>query len=126
MTQANRVSLIETLNALPQERLEQLIVALDPPKGIIPPATAAHSDRTAALLHWAEDTHGCGLDRLQQALAKVINTQGTVSLSAGAKIPTPSRRTVGGALAHLNLHISAEDIDEARREMWGNFPRNLE
>jgi hypothetical protein len=28
-----------------------------------------------------------------------------------------------GMFAHLNISISEEDIDEARREMWGNFPR---
>jgi len=28
-----------------------------------------------------------------------------------------------GALADLKLDISSEDIDQARREMWGNFPR---
>jgi hypothetical protein len=27
--------------------------------------------------------------------------------------------------AHLNIHISAEDIDEARREAWANFPREF-
>lgn len=36
------------------------------------------------------------------------------------------RRKLLGALAHLNLTISAEDIAEARREMWGNFPRDIE
>jgi EAL domain-containing protein (putative c-di-GMP-specific phosphodiesterase class I) len=25
----------------------------------------------------------------------------------------------------LNVHITAEDIAEARREMWGNFPRDI-
>jgi hypothetical protein len=33
------------------------------------------------------------------------------------------RRSLMGALAHLNIHVTEEDIDEARREMWGNFPR---
>ncbi len=28
-----------------------------------------------------------------------------------------------GVLADLKLDISSEDIDQARREMWGNFPR---
>jgi hypothetical protein len=37
---------------------------------------------------------------------------------------TKPRRRVGGALEHLGLHISGEEIDEARREMWSNFPRN--
>ena len=29
-----------------------------------------------------------------------------------------------GILAHLNLRISAEEIDDARREMWKGFPRD--
>lgn len=35
------------------------------------------------------------------------------------------RRRVGGALEHLGLHVSAEEIDENRREMWRNFPRDV-
>jgi hypothetical protein len=31
-----------------------------------------------------------------------------------------------GALEHLGCDISEEDIAEARREMWGNFPRDVE
>jgi hypothetical protein len=38
-------------------------------------------------------------------------------------VPKPSPRSVMGALAHLNIHVTEEDIAEARREMWGNFPR---
>jgi hypothetical protein len=34
------------------------------------------------------------------------------------------RRCLEGALSHLNLHVNAEDIDQARREMWGEFPRS--
>ncbi|MGH9825287.1 MAG: hypothetical protein ACREDR_18815 [Blastocatellia bacterium] len=34
------------------------------------------------------------------------------------------RRDLMGLAADLGEHISAEDIDEARREMWGNFPRD--
>ena len=36
----------------------------------------------------------------------------------------PPRQNWMGKFDHLNLNISAEDIDEARREMWGNFPRS--
>jgi hypothetical protein len=32
-------------------------------------------------------------------------------------------RSLKGLWADLNINISSEDIDEARREMWGNFPR---
>jgi hypothetical protein len=39
--------------------------------------------------------------------------------------PKRPRRSLMGMLAHLNIHISSEDIAEARREMWGNFPRDF-
>jgi hypothetical protein len=34
-----------------------------------------------------------------------------------------SRRSLKGLWADLEVNISADDIDEARREMWGGFPR---
>ncbi|OLE65053.1 MAG: hypothetical protein AUI36_08525 [Cyanobacteria bacterium 13_1_40CM_2_61_4] len=37
--------------------------------------------------------------------------------------PTPARRSLMGMFSHLNVHVSEEDIAEARREMWSNFPR---
>lgn len=33
------------------------------------------------------------------------------------------RRSLMGVFADLGIDISEEDIAEARREMWGNFPR---
>lgn len=38
--------------------------------------------------------------------------------------PPPPRRSLKGILAHLGPAPSAEDIDEVRREMWANFPRD--
>jgi hypothetical protein len=37
--------------------------------------------------------------------------------------PTP-RESLYGVAEHLGPAPSTEDIDEARRELWGNFPRN--
>jgi hypothetical protein len=34
-------------------------------------------------------------------------------------------RSLRGLWADLNIHITEEDIAQARREMWGNFPRDL-
>ena len=34
-------------------------------------------------------------------------------------------RSPEGLLEDLNLNITEEDIAEARREMWGNFPRDI-
>ncbi len=36
--------------------------------------------------------------------------------------PQP-RRSLYGIFSDLNVDITEEDIAEARREMWGNFPR---
>jgi len=39
--------------------------------------------------------------------------------------PPKPRRSLRGLWADLNIHITEEDIAEARREMWGNFPRDI-
>lgn len=45
------------------------------------------------------------------------------SLKHGAE-PKRPRKSGRGLWADLGVSLSAEDIDEARKEMWGNFPRN--
>lgn len=35
--------------------------------------------------------------------------------------PKTPRRSLLGALAHLNTHFTAEDLKDARREMWGEY-----
>jgi hypothetical protein len=37
----------------------------------------------------------------------------------------PQRRSLRGRFAHLGVHITAHDIDEARKEAWANFPRDI-
>jgi hypothetical protein len=41
----------------------------------------------------------------------------------GTKSPAPKLKSVEGLCADLDFRISKEEIDEARKEMWGNFPR---
>ncbi len=36
-----------------------------------------------------------------------------------------TRRSLRGLWKDLNIQITEEDIAEARREMWGNFPRDI-
>ena len=38
-------------------------------------------------------------------------------------LPKQPRRSLKGLWADLGISITEEDIAEARREMWGNFPR---
>lgn len=35
------------------------------------------------------------------------------------------RRSLRGLWKDLNVQITEEDITQARREMWGNFPRDI-
>lgn len=42
--------------------------------------------------------------------------------NGGAKKPL---RSLLGLWSNLNVHITEEDIAEVRREMWGNFPRDI-
>jgi hypothetical protein len=39
--------------------------------------------------------------------------------------PPKKLRSLEGLLEDLNIDITEEDIAEARREMWGNFPRDI-
>ena len=56
---------------------------------------------------------------LAKRLAETINDP----LIAGESLSIPPRRSAHGILAHLGPAPSAEEIDEARREAWRNFPR---
>jgi len=40
--------------------------------------------------------------------------------------PKRPKRSLKGLCADLNIQITEEDIAEARQEMWGNFPREIE
>lgn len=46
-----------------------------------------------------------------------------VEFLAQKSLTKQPRQSSHGALAHLNISISKEEFDEARREAWANFPR---
>jgi hypothetical protein len=53
---------------------------------------------------------------------EVLDFVDSLKETSGAKKPLRSLR---GLWANLNIHITEEDIAEARRQMWGNFPRDI-
>ena len=57
-------------------------------------------------------------DKQQEILSHATRLRDEAAVSA--KRPF---RSIKGILAGRAISISAEDIDEARREMWKNFPR---
>lgn len=53
---------------------------------------------------------------------KVLDFVDSLKERSSGKKP---RRSLLGLWADLNFHITKEDITEARREMWGGFPRDI-
>ncbi|HNS01362.1 MAG TPA: hypothetical protein PKM78_03140 [Anaerolineae bacterium] len=69
-----------------------------------------------------ELTHGLSLlDKVR--LVEHVMPQIERELAFTAKTP---KRSLLGICADLGPAPSAETIDEARREMWANFPREVE
>jgi hypothetical protein len=55
----------------------------------------------------------------QEEVMELVN-----QLASANEIKRP-RRSLMGMFSDLNIHITEEDIAEARKEMWGNFPREV-
>jgi hypothetical protein len=65
-----------------------------------------------------EKLRGLSPDKQQE----VLSFAQSLSKNEGPKKPL---RSLEGLWADLNIQITEEDIAEARREMWGNFPRDI-
>lgn len=92
-----RLALVRSLNALPTTQFDELVIALDPPPGILPPNLAAQGNRTPALLQWVEGPTGTGLIQLQKVLELIVNQEQAVaspapSPDAAASKPSDARR----------------------------------
>lgn len=73
LSAVERSSLIRTLNGLVPQQFHELLFALNPPAGVVPPMLASQGDRTFALLSWAEGPNGCGLAQVKQILEGLLN-----------------------------------------------------
>ncbi|MEL6320699.1 MAG: NACHT domain-containing protein, partial [Cyanobacteria bacterium J06626_14] len=62
----DRLRLIQTLNALPSVKFEELEFALQPPPGQVPGSSASQGNRSKAFLEWVESVDGPGLKKLQE------------------------------------------------------------
>ncbi|NER79481.1 MAG: hypothetical protein F6K42_07840 [Leptolyngbya sp. SIO1D8] len=60
-TPLQRLKLIRLVNVLPGTEFEELLFALKPKDGVVPPNVSAQSNRAKALLEWVEGPTGCGL-----------------------------------------------------------------
>ena len=84
-----RLALIQMLNKLPRAKFDELVMALNPPPGILPPSIAAQGDRTPALLQWVEGI-GPGLPQLQAILNLILQPSDAHQSSPGSEPTKPS------------------------------------
>ncbi|MEA5448455.1 pentapeptide repeat-containing protein [Leptolyngbya sp. CCNP1308] len=68
----DRLCLIQTINALPLTQFDELVFALDPPKGVVASSTAPQGTRSKDLLDWLEGSTGPGLAAADEVLQILI------------------------------------------------------
>ncbi|MEM7772518.1 MAG: toll/interleukin-1 receptor domain-containing protein [Cyanobacteria bacterium P01_A01_bin.37] len=64
-----RLTLIRTLNDLPEAEFDALLGALDPPGGVVSGSSASQGTRTKKLMDWVEGSTGRGLAELLEVLS---------------------------------------------------------
>lgn len=74
LSRKERLYILRTVTALVSQQFDQLLFALNPPKGIVPPASAPQGDRSKALLDWVESPAGPGLAAVEEVLQDIIPT----------------------------------------------------
>ncbi len=67
-----RLALFKLLSSLPGPQFEQVMFALSPPAGNVPPNSAPQGQRVPALLTWAESPIGCGLATLEDVVNSIL------------------------------------------------------
>lgn len=85
---AERLHLIQTLNALPGPQFDELLFALNPPSANVPGNVAPQGSRSKALLEWIESTIGPGLPELEAILESILATQSRAVAQSGVQSQT--------------------------------------
>jgi hypothetical protein len=98
-------------------RLPSLTLRLTPARRLVYP-----SDRGVFIMtHLQEEVIAKFLHLAPEDVEKVLHFIETLAPAPAA----PLGRSLRGRFAHLGVHISADDIGEARKEAWANFPRDI-
>ncbi|MEO1069885.1 MAG: hypothetical protein AAFW95_12315, partial [Cyanobacteria bacterium J06638_6] len=100
-------------------QFEELVIALNPPAGILPPNITAQGNRAPELLRWVEGPTGPKLPQLQMVLNQILNIA-PLSTDPETGHPSASRKRfyekqkvqLEAALAAITL-----DLETAPREV---------
>jgi hypothetical protein len=109
-----RLQLIQTLNRLPVPQFSEVVVALNPPPGILPPEVAAVGNRTPILLQWLDSPTGPGMAQLLMVL-DLMGVPWQPDTSTRATPPPPTRNASG-------LHSSTAPTSGRRSEAESRSP----
>ncbi|NER78010.1 MAG: hypothetical protein F6K42_00160 [Leptolyngbya sp. SIO1D8] len=103
MSAIERLTLIQTLNRLPTAQFNELVMALNPPGGILPSNLAAQGDRTPVLLQWVEGPTGPGLPQLQTLLNLILHP-GVQSLDSPSETTSAPAKTTGQSSSRRSFY----------------------
>ncbi len=85
-----RLELIRLVNALTGPEFEEILFALKPKDGVVPPNVGAQGNRAKALLEWVEGPTGCGLNIFLTLLDAVAPGQFKLESLSQLDFPSPS------------------------------------
>ena len=137
LSAAERLLLVQTLNRLPTAQFEELVLAMNPPSGILPPNFAAQGNRTSELLQWIEGSTGPGLSSLQDIMSLVmgdpiadnstpVNLEDTSTVSS-SKNPDMSPEPIPGGPINTPQFISlvnltGEQFEQLEQALLSAYP----
>ncbi len=81
-----------------------------------------HDDRADTLLRTFGDLSADDQDRVIR-FAQLVKSSNLEPVAVGGE--TKPRNSLLGKFANLGIRLTAEDVADARKELWGTFPRPL-
>lgn len=111
-----RLRLFQTLASLPSAQFEEIIFALNPPRGNLPGSSASQSQRSKALLEWAESPIGNGLRTVENLLDRVAfkdikNTENYHAFAITGKVSSSSLSEVKAIIQLLRRKTGDDSLD---------------
>ncbi|WP_240966809.1 NB-ARC domain-containing protein [Nodosilinea sp. P-1105] len=116
-----RLRLIQLLNALPSSQFEEIVFALDLPRGILTSGIGAQGNRVKALLDWAEGPTGCGIDGVLNLLAEFAPLE-TIRTSQEAQALALSAEATTVPISSTSPQSASLDRQAAPKIDWGEKP----
>ena len=80
---------------------------------------------TAAMLKTKAAAQGMSIDALLRILAEAAEELKPGKKTASVKQEQPARKSLFGAFQHMGLDVTLEDMQDVRREMSQNIPREI-